>query len=375
MSQLYLDYQSTTPLDPAVLAAMMPYLSENFANPHSAHSSGRKAHAAVDVARAHIATLIGAPHDDVIFTSGATESNNLALKGVILQAPPSKRRIVTLATEHSCVLETARYLESVGAPLTIVPVTRNGLVDMGAYREAMGDDVALLSVMAVNNEIGVIQPLAELAALAQRHGALVHCDAAQGVGKIALDVEALGIDLLSVSGHKIYAPKGIGALYVRKGLKLTPHMHGGGQEGAGLRAGTLAPFLCVALGEAARLAALRLAQDGAHAAHCWDMFTAEMAQAPVRINGDSDARWKGNINLLLPVAASRLLSKLRRIDMSTGAACAATAGRPSHVLAALGLSAREVGQSLRIGWGRFTQVEDVVRAARAICAALAELKV
>jgi len=374
MSQLYLDYQATTPLDPAVLAAMMPYLSEHFANPHSAHSSGRKAHAAVEYARAQIAALINAPAADVIFTSGATESNNLALKGIVMQAPPEKRRIVTLVTEHSCVLETARHLSALGAPLTLVPVQKDGLVDQALFAQAMGPDVALVSVMLVNNEIGVIQPVKELAARAHQHGALFHCDAAQGFGKMPIDVVGQGIDLLSVSGHKIYAPKGIGALYVRSGLKLMPHMHGGGQEGAGMRAGTLAPFLCVALGAACALAASRMEEDAAHVALCWDIFMQHLKDAPVRINGSSTARWRGNINLHVPIAASRLLSKLRRIDMSTGAACAASAGRPSHVLAALGLSSRDVGQSLRLGWGRFSQPEDVAHAAQAIVQALKELK-
>lgn len=374
MSQLYLDYQSTTPLDPAVLAAMMPYLTEHFANPHSAHASGRKAHAAVEHARGQIAAVLGADSTEVIFTSGATESNNLALKGVVMQAPPAKRRIVTLATEHSCVLETARHLEKLGAPLTIVPVQRDGLVDIAAFAKAMGEDVAIVSVMLVNNEIGVIQPISALAEIAHQYGAVMHCDAAQGFGKIKCDVQSLGVDLLSISGHKIYAPKGIGALYVRQGLPLMAHMHGGGQEGAGLRAGTLAPFLCLALGSAAALAAARQKEDAAHVEACWHMFRTALGHAPVHINGDTEQRYRANINLLLPVAASRLLSKLRRIDMSTGAACAATAGRPSHVLAALGLSAREIGQSLRIGWGRFSQVEDVAQAARAICAALDELK-
>jgi cysteine desulfurase len=367
---IYLDYQATTPVDPAVGAAMQPYLVERFGNPHSPHRYGWEAEAAVDAARAQVARVLNAPPETVVFTSGATEATNLALKGVLTAPGQRRRRIVTVATEHSCVLDTAGYLRELGAELTILGVDGDGLVRLDEAAQAIGDDVAIVSVMAVNNEIGVVQPVAEIAALARRAGAAMHCDAAQAFGKLPLDVAALGVDLLSLSGHKIYGPKGIGALYVRPGTRLQAQLHGGGQEGGGLRSGTLAPMLCVGLGKAAEIARSRMESDHAHADRLWELALA-MLDVPYRVNGSTTARWRGNLNLSFPgVDGARLLADLRGLAVSAGAACASAKGKPSHVLAALGLPDALATASLRIGWGRFTTEDEIDRAMAMVGAAV-----
>lgn len=360
---IYLDYQATTPADPAVVAAMQPFWTAKFGNPHSNHRYGWEVEAAVDVARGHLAQCLNIDSESIVFTSGATEANNLALKGVMARA--DRRRLVTIATEHSCVLETARFLETQGFDLTVLGVGVDGLVDLATLEAALGPDVALVSVMAVNNEIGVVQPLGEIAAAVHAAGALFHCDAAQGFGKIPLDMPGLGIDLMSLSAHKIYGPKGIGALVLRPGLDLEPQMHGGGQEGGGLRSGTLAAPLAVGFGKAAEIAAARMAEDAAHAEALWDAFLAAL-HVPHAINGSATHRWRGNINLRFEgLDGDRLIADLRRLSISSGAACASAKGRHSHVLEALGLSRAQAKASLRIGWGRFS-TEDEVRAAAAM---------
>ncbi len=359
---IYLDYQATTPVDPAVGAAMQPYLIERFGNPHSPHRFGWEAEAAIDAARAQVAGLIGAAPETIVFTSGATEASNLALKGVLTAPGQRRRRIVTVATEHSCVRDTAEYLRELGAELTLLSVDADGLLRLDEVEAAIGEDVAIVSAMAVNNEIGVVQPIAEIAALAHRAGAVMHCDAAQAFGKLPLDVEALSVDLLSISGHKIYGPKGSGALYVRPSTRLAPQMHGGGQEGNGLRSGTLPTMLCVGLGKAAEIAGTRMAEDAAHAEALWERALARL-EVPYRLNGSATARWRGNLNLSFPnVDGARLLGDLRELAVSAGAACASAKGKPSHVLAALGLSEALAKATLRIGWGRFTTEEEIDRA-------------
>jgi cysteine desulfurase len=366
---IYLDYQATTPCDPEVVAAMQPYWTQLFGNPHSQHRHGWEAAAAVDVARGRVAAVVGAAADEVVFTSGATEANNLALKGVMARS--RRRRIVTLATEHSCVLETARWLEGEGCVLTVLGVGSDGIVDLDALAAALDDDVALVSVMAVNNEIGVIQPLAEIGALARRAGARFHCDAAQGFGRIPLDMPAMAIDLLSLSGHKIYGPKGIGALVVSNGLDLAPQLHGGGQEGRGLRSGTVPVPLVVGLGKAAAIAVERMSGDRASARALWDKMASTLA-VPFVINGSIGARWPGNLNIRFEgIDGDRLIADLRRLSISSGAACASAKGRHSHVLEALGLSRVEAKASLRIGWGRFS-TEDEVRSAAVMIAEAVE---
>jgi len=359
----YLDYAATTPVDPAVVAAMAPWTAERFGNPHSPHRWGYAADAAVAVARAQVAAVIGVAPDTVAFTAGATEAVNWALKGVMLAAGPARRRVVTLATEHSCVLETARWLETIGCGLTVIGVGRDGLVDRAALTAAIGPDVALVSAMLVNNETGVIQPVAEIAVLAHAAGALMHCDAAQGFGKV--DVSGLGVDLMSISGHKIYGPKGVGALYRRAGIDLVPLLHGGGQEDG--RSGTLSPALCVGLGTAAMIAAERMAADADHVAGL-SVRLHDGLGAPFIVNGGDAPRWPGIANLTFDIEATRLLAAVRGIAVSTGSACASASGQPSHVLAAMGVAA-----GMRISFGRFTTVAEIDAAAAALTAAAARL--
>jgi cysteine desulfurase len=264
---IYLDYQATTPLDPRVLEAMMPYFTHQFGNPHSrSHSYGWEAEEGVEKARAQVAKLIGADEKEVIFTSGATESNNLAIRGVAEFYKDRKNHIVTTVTEHKCVLDTCRHLEQQGFEVTYLPVQKNGLIDLDALRAAITDKTVVVSIMAVNNEIGVIQPLAEIGKICREKKVFFHTDAAQAAGKIPLDVEAMNIDLMSISGHKIYGPKGIGALYVRRKprVRLVPLIVGGGQE-RGFRSGTLPTPLCVGLGEAAEIGQAPHQAAAAHA--------------------------------------------------------------------------------------------------------------
>jgi len=362
---IYLDYAATTPLDPGVFAAMAPWLADRFGNPHSPHLWGYEADAAIAVARTQVAALLGAEAATIAFTGGATEAVNWALKGVMTAPGQTRRRLVTLATEHSCVLETARWLESVGCALTVVGVGADGVVDLDELAAAMGDDVALVSAMLVNNETGVIQPVAASADLAHAHGALMHCDAAQGFGKV--DCTALGVDLLSLTAHKIYGPKGIGALYRRPGLALTPLLHGGGQEDG--RSGTLSPALCVGLGAAAAIAGERMAADADHARGLWDRLLGGI-DVPVRVNGSRDRRWFGTANLGFPgVDPIRLFAAVRDLAVSTGSACASANGRPSHVLTAMSGSL----PGLRIGWGRFTTAAEIDTAAAVLTAAARRL--
>jgi cysteine desulfurase len=370
---IYLDYAATTPVDPAVVDAMQPWWGERFGNPHSPHRWGYEAAAAVAVARQQVAALLGGAPGAVTFTGGATESVNWALKGAMTAAGPRRRRLVTLATEHSCVLESARYLAAQGYALTVLGVAPDGLIDLDQLDAALADDVALVSAMLVNNETGVIQPIAAIAARARAHGALMHCDAAQGFGKLPTPVETLGVDLLSLTAHKLYGPKGIGALYVRPGVALTPLLHGGGQEDGG-RSGTLAPALCVGLGTAAAIAAERMAVDTAHVRALWDRLLA-LLTTPYQINGSVESRWFGTLNLRFDgIDGTRLLAGMRGLAISSGSACASGSGRPSLVLAALGLDTAQAKASFRLGWGRFTTVDEIDSAAALLNAATAKLR-
>jgi cysteine desulfurase len=373
---VYLDNHATTPLDPRVLVAMRPWWEENFANPHSVeHVMGRAAEAAVETARAHVAALIGAEPREIIFTSGATESNNLAIKGAARfaasQANP-RRRIVTVVTEHKCVLESVADLEREGFEPVFLPVGADGRLAPDTLREALAQPTLLVSVMAVNNEIGVVQDLATLAAIAKGAGALFHTDAAQAAGRVALDVGSLPADLISLSSHKTYGPKGVGALYVRRRprVRLTPLFSGGGQE-RGLRSGTLPAPLLVGFGEAARIAAAEAALDAGRVASQRDRFWAALQQAVpgVALNGATSHRVPGNLNIAFPggvTAQSIMVAAAEDVCVSTGSACSSAEIEPSYVLRAIGVPDAVARSSLRIGIGRFTSPADMDLAAAAL---------
>lgn len=360
---IYLDYQATTPLAPEVFDAMVPWLRDQHANPHSTHRAGRAAKAAVEVAREQVAALLP-PGGTLAFTSGATESLNWAIKG-------TTGPIVTLATEHAAVLETVAAERRRGRQVTVLPVGSDGLVDRNQARAAIRPGVGLVAAMLVNNEIGVIQPIAELAAMAREAGALLLCDVVQGYGRLAT---AQGCDLVAVSAHKVHGPKGIGALWVRDGITIEPLLDGGGQEALG-RSGTLSPALCAGFGAAAGLANARRAADAAHVERLWHAAVGALGDGWT-INGSVEHRYPGNLNVRrrgLDVA--RLLSDCRDIAVSAGSACASGSGKPSHVLRAVGLSDAEARASLRIGFGRYTTEAELLEGIGRIAAAAAAQRI
>ena len=361
----YLDYQATTPLAPEVAAAMQPWVTEKFANPHSPSRWGREAAAAIEVARKQVGQAIGFPGGRLAFTGNATEALNWAIKGTMEKAPEGRNRIVTVATEHAAVLDTCEWLEGRGYDVVRLPVGADGVIDIDDVKAALDERTALVAVMLVNNEIGVIQPVAAVARLAQEVGALMLCDAVQGLGRVDIPE---GPDLIAISAHKIHGPKAIGALWMRDGVEPAALIHGGGQE-IGIRSGTLSPALCVGFGAAAKLASERRSTDHAHVERLWDAATGELGSAWM-INGSADRRYHGNLNLRREgLDAARLISNLRDIAFSLGSACASGSGRPSHVLRAIGLSDREARSSVRLGFGRYTAEEELVSAVRRIDAA------
>lgn len=373
---VYLDYQATTPCDPRVVEKMLPYFTEMFGNAHSVtHSFGWQAEEAVELAREQVAELIGAEAKEITFTSGATEANNLAIKGLAHFYGTRKNHVVTVATEHKCVLEAAHRLEREGYEVTVLGVEPDGLVDLDQLDAAITGRTLLVSVMAVNNEIGVIQPIAEIGALCRAKGAFFHSDGAQALGKIPVDVEAMSLDLLSLSGHKIYGPKGIGALYARRKprrVRLTAEMDGGGQE-RGLRSGTLPTPLIVGFGEACRLARIEMDEEGRRLRRLRDKLYQGIAGRleGVGLNGGADKRIPGNLNLSFKwVEGDQLLRGLTDVAVSTGSACSAATLEPSYVLKALGLNSELAHASLRIGLGRFTREEEVDFAIEAIVGAV-----
>ncbi len=339
---IYLDYQATTPLAPESFDAMMPWLKDGYANPHSAHAAGRAAAAAVEFARDQVAALLP-PGGRVIFTSGATEALNMAIMGV--SGPVS-----ALATEHAAVLDCVAH---VGGQM--MPVGADGVLDDADC------GAELFCAMLVNNEIGVIQPITDIATRVHNAGGLLLCDAVQGFGRMAIPN---GADMIAISAHKIHGPKGIGALWVRDGIGLEPLLHGGGQE-QGLRSGTLSPALCAGFGAAAKLAAERIDADAAHIESLWNHAAALFSGWT--INGSTRHRYKGNLNIRLEsIDVSRLISECRDIMFSAGSACASGSGRPSHVLRAIGLTDAEAKSSIRLGFGRYTTIEEIDRAAQCI---------
>ena len=365
---IYLDYNATTPVDPRVLEAMLPYFSEVYGNPaNGLHRQGRLAARAVDEAREQVAGLLGSQPHEIIFTAGATESNNLAIDGLTRHATGPRRRIVTTAVEHKAVLEPCRRLGREGWDVVVLPVDRDGVVDVAAVAEAINENTLLVSVQAANNEVGIIQPVATIAALARAHGALVHCDAAQAVGKVAVDVAALDVDLLSASAHKLYGPKGIGLLYVRGGpsrLPLEPLNLGGGQE-RGLRAGTSNVPGIVGFGAACALAKETLQAEGERLAVLRDRLEELLVRnvPGLVINGRGAARLPNTSSVTFPQTdADALLLNLPDLMLGTGSACTSGAIEPSHVLQAMGVSREAAYGTVRVSLGRYTQPDDVVTA-------------
>ena len=378
MSAIYLDNHATTPVDPTVLEAMLPWLSERFGNPASkAHTFGRAASEAVQRARAEIAACIGARSDQVVLTSGATESINLAIRGIPAADPRGRRHVIALATEHKAVLDSVDAVQRDGGRATILPVGADGLVDLQRLADAIDDDTVLVCAMAVNNEIGVIQPLAAIGAICRERGVHFFCDAAQAPGRMRLDVEAMGITAMSLTAHKCYGPKGAGALFIRRGqVPVTPLMVGGGQE-FGLRSGTLPTHQIVGLAASMTRCEELLEQDDRRIRGLRDRLLRQL-QADVEqlsINGSLEHRCVGNLNLAIPCAdANTLMMALPELAISSGSACSTGATKPSHVLSALGVAAEDAYCSVRLGIGRFNTEAEIDRAAGRIAEEVQRLR-
>lgn len=376
---IFMDYQSTTPTDPRVVEAMLPYFTQKFGNPHSrSHAYGWEAEEATEIARGHVARLINADAKEIIFTSGATEANNIALKSVGAFYKDKKNHIITVVTEHKCVLDSARHMEMQGFEVTYLPVQTNGLIDLNELKAAIKPTTLMVSVMAVNNEIGVIQPLAEIGKITREHGVFFHTDAAQAFGKIPLDVEAMNIDLMSVSGHKIYAPKGVGALYVRRRprVRLESLFSGGGQE-RGMRSGTLPVPMVVGLGEAARIAKEEMQDETARIRYLSEKFLkAVMDDVPdVFMNGDREQRWPGCINLSFAyIEGESMIMAIKNLAVSSGSACTSASLEPSYVLRSIGVGEELAHTSIRFGIGRFTTEAEVDEAIKVVTGSIDKLR-
>jgi cysteine desulfurase len=361
---LYLDYQATTPMDPRVVDIVAIKMKEEFGNPHSrSHPFGWQAEETVERAREQIAKVINADSKDIIFTSGGTESNNLAIKGLYEFYKDKKNHIITVVTEHKCVLSTAKYLETKGARVTILPVQKDGLLDLNELKKAILPETLLVSVMAVNNEIGVIQNLKEIGKITRESGVFFHTDAAQGFGKIPLDVEEMNIDLMTISAHKIYGPKGVGALYIRRKprVRLLPLIHGGGQE-RGLRSGTLPSPIIAGFGLAAEIAAAEMEFDNARISKLFDKLHMELIEKidEVYLNGSKEHRYKGNFNASFAfIEGESMIMAINKIAVSSGSACTSASLEPSYVIRALGVTDDLAHTSIRVGIGRFTTEADV----------------
>ena len=376
---IYLDYQATTPMDERVLAAMMPYFTQFFGNSSSQHLYGWEAASAIKQARSAIAESINGTAEEIIFTSGATEANNLAIKGVAEAYFHRGKHLITVQTEHRAVLDPCRYLESLGFEVTYLGVDAEGLINLTQLEESIRPDTILVSVMAANNEIGVLQPLAAIGEICHRHQVLFHTDAAQAIAKIPLDVEKMQIDLMSFTAHKIYGPKGIGALYIRKRhpkVEIAPQMQGGGQE-QGLRAGTLYTPQIVGFAKAISLGLAELEQEGQRQQVLRDkLWNAINTLDGIYLNGHFRDRLPGNLNISIEgvKGTSLLLALQPLIALSSGSACSASSANPSHVLTALGRSKNLAQASLRLGLGRFTTSEEIDRAAEQIIKTIKSLR-
>jgi cysteine desulfurase len=378
---IYMDNNATTPVDPVVMDIMLPYFTEKFGNAASRnHSYGWEAEEAVDIARGQIALAINADPKEIIFTSGATESNNLALKGVAEMYREKGNHIITVPTEHKCVLDSAKYLEQHGYTVTYLPVQTDGLIDLAALEAAITPQTILISVMFANNEIGVIQPIAQIGEIARKHGVLLHTDAAQAFGKVPIDVQAQNIDLMSISGHKLYGPKGIGALYVRRKnprVRLEAQQHGGGHE-RGMRSGTLYVPLIVGLGAAAERAIAEMPEESVRTLKLRErLYKNVTSRLPeVYVNGNLEQRLPGNLNLSFAfVEGEALLMGLNdTVALSSGSACTSASLEPSYVLKALGVGDELAHSSLRFGIGRFNTEADVDRVSDKIVAVVTRLR-
>uniref|UniRef100_A0A3Q3X6W4 Cysteine desulfurase n=1 Tax=Mola mola TaxID=94237 RepID=A0A3Q3X6W4_MOLML len=361
---LYMDFQATTPMDPRVLDAMLPYQVNYYGNPHSrTHAYGWESETAMETARKQVADLIGADPREIIFTSGATESNNMAIKGVGRFYQSKKRHVITTQTEHKCVLDSCRILESEGFSITYLPVKPNGLLDLELMEASIRPDTSLVSVMTVNNEIGVKQPIKDIGQICRSKGVFFHTDAAQAVGKIPINVADWKVDLMSISGHKIYGPKGVGALYVRRRprVRLEPLQSGGGQE-RGLRSGTVPTPLAVGLGAACSIAQHEMGYDHQRVSMLANRLVQKIMSAipDVIMNGDAEQRYPGCVNLSFAyVEGESLLMALKDIALSSGSACTSASLEPSYVLRAIGADEDLAHSSIRFGIGRFTTEEEV----------------
>jgi cysteine desulfurase len=365
---IYLDYNATTPVDPAVVEAMLPYLSLHFGNPSSSHRYGHRAHEAVDRTRLQVASLLGCAPDEIVFTGGGSESDNLAIRGIALARKEQGNHIITQVTEHPAVLNTCRALERLhGFRVTYLPIDEYGRVNLADVEAATGDSTVLITIMHANNETGTLQPLREIAEIAHRHGALLHTDAAQSVGKIPTLVNELGVDLLTIAGHKLYAPKGIGALYARRGLQLEPVIYGGGQE-SGRRAGTENVAYMVALGTACALAYAQLPESAARLRNLRDGLQSRLEQelpGRIHLNGHESQRLPNTLNISIEgVIGEEVLAAIPEIASSTGSACHEGNTDPSPVLMAMGYRREMALGALRLTFGRWSTEEEVDRAAR-----------
>lgn len=376
---IFMDYQSTTPCDPRVVEKMLPYFTEKFGNPHSrSHAFGWEAEAATELAREQVARLINADAKEIIFTSGATEANNIALKSVGAFYKDKKNHIITVVTEHKCVLDSARHMEQEGFTVTYLPVQTNGLIDLEVLKAAITDKTLMVSVMGVNNELGVIQPLEQIGKITRERGVLFHTDCAQAFGKIPLDVEAMNIDLMSISAHKVYGPKGVGALYVRRRprVRLEALFSGGGQE-RGMRSGTLPTPLVVGFGEAARIAKEEMQTEASRIRFLADKFLkAVMDDVPdVFMNGDREQRWPGCINLSFAyIEGESMIMAIKNLAVSSGSACTSASLEPSYVLRSIGVGEELAHTSIRFGIGRFTTEAEIDEAIKIVTGSIEKLR-
>jgi cysteine desulfurase len=375
---IYLDYSATTPVDPRVAQKMIPFLTEHFGNPASrSHAFGWKAEEAVEEARAHVAALIGADPKEIVFTSGATEGNNLAIKGAAQFYKTKGKHLVTQKTEHKATLDTMRELERQGFECSYLDVEPNGIVDLKKFEAALRPDTILASIMMVNNEIGVIQPIAEIGEMCRARGIIFHCDAVQAAGKLPIDLATLKVDLMTISAHKMYGPKGIGALYVRRKprVRIEPQIHGGGHE-RGFRSGTLATHQIVGFGEAARIAKLEMATDNERIRALRDrLWRGLSSMEAVVLNGDLERRIPGNLNVSFNyVEGESLIMAIKDIAVSSGSACTSASLEPSYVLRALGRSDELAHSSIRFTLGKYTTQEEIDYAVNLVRTKVAKLR-